>query len=54
MRFNDLQKRLSTLEDSYGERAFSVVLERAIFKKGSGRVTGRILIRPGTGNYHAI
>ena len=54
MRFNDLQRRLLDLEHSYGERAFSVTLERAIFKKGEGRVLGRILIQPGTGGYHAI
>ncbi len=53
MRFNDLQRRVSSLEHSYGERAFSVTLERAIFKKGEGRVLGRILIQPGC-EYHAI
>lgn len=54
MRFEGLQKRLTDLEDSFGERAFSVVLERAVFRKGEPRVTGRILIRPGQGDYHAI
>lgn len=47
MKFNDLQKRLSTLEEAYDASAFSVTLQRAVFKKGEGRVTGRILIRPG-------
>lgn len=53
MRFEGLQKRLSTLEEAYNASAFSVVLERAIFKKGEGRVLGRILIQPGC-EYHAI
>lgn len=53
MRFNDLQKRLCDLEDTYGKAAFSLVLERAVFKRGEGRVTGRILIQPGC-EYHAV
>lgn len=53
MRFEGLQRRLSDLEDTFGKASFSVVLERAIFKKGEARVLGRILIRPGC-DYHAI
>lgn len=54
MRFNDILKRLCDLEEAYNEACFSVTLERAIFKRGEGRVTGRILIRPGQGDYVAI
>lgn len=54
MKFEAIQRRLTDLEDTFGERAFSVVLERAVFRKGEGRVLGRILIRPGQGDYHAI
>jgi hypothetical protein len=54
MRFNDLQKRLSTLEEAYNEACFSVVLERAIFKRGEGRVVGTILVKPGSGGYIAV
>ncbi len=54
MRFKDIQKRLCDLEDTFGKAAFSVTLERAVFKRGEGRVTGRILIRPGQGGYVAV
>ena len=54
MRNESILKRLSTLEDSLGKAAFSVVLERAVFKRGESRVTGRILIRPGQGGYIAV
>lgn len=53
MKFEAIQRRLTDLEDTFGERAFSVVLERAVFRKGEGRVLGRILIQPGC-EYHAI
>lgn len=54
MRFEGLQRRVSDLEDSYGERAFSVVLERAVFKRGESRIVGTILVKPGTGGYVAV
>lgn len=54
MKFESIMKRLTDLETSYGERAFSVTLERAIFRKGSGRVVGTILVKPGTGGYVAV
>ncbi|WP_158498166.1 hypothetical protein [Methanospirillum hungatei] len=54
MRFESIQRRLSDLEEAYNEAAFSVVLERAVFRKGSARVVGTILVKPGTGGYVAI
>ena len=54
MRFEGLQKRLSTLEDSFGKAAFSVVLERAVFKRGESRIVGTILVKAGSGGYIAI
>lgn len=54
MRFEWLQRRLSSLEHSYGERAFSVTLERAIFKKGEARVVGTLVVKAGAGGYHAV
>lgn len=54
MKFEAIQRRLSDLEDTFGKASFSVVLERAIFKKGEGRIVGTILVKPGTGGYIAI
>ena len=54
MRFEGLQKRLSTLEEAYNASAFSVTLERAIFKKGEGRIVGTIIVKAGSGGYIAI
>jgi len=54
MRFNDLQRRVSDLETSYGEACFSVTLERAIFKRGESRIVGTILVKAGAGGYVAI
>lgn len=54
MRFEGLQRRLSDLEDTFGKASFSVVLERAVFKRGEGRIVGTILVKAGAGDYHAI
>jgi hypothetical protein len=54
MKFESIMKRLSTLEEAYNEAAFSVTLERAIFKKGESRILGTILVKAGAGGYIAI
>ena len=54
MRFNDLQRRLSDLEEAYNEACFSVTLERAVFKRGEGRIVGTIIVKAGSGGYVAI
>ena len=50
----NMLKRLIALEEAYGERAFSVVLERAVFKRGEDRIVGTILVKAGQGGYVAV
>jgi hypothetical protein len=54
MKFEAIQRRLSDLEDTFGKASFSVVLERAVFKRGESRIVGTIIVKAGSGDYIAL